>query len=142
AIKRGPGLVTLGEYLVRIAACETCHTPAVNGRFIRTLSFGGGSVISHGRQHAAASNITPDPSGIGYYSVEIFSSAMTSGRIGARRLSPIMTWYFYRNMTNSDRAAVWSYLRALPPVKHNVSNTDQPSECKICKNWHGLGKLN
>lgn len=45
-------------------------------------------------------------------------------------------------MTDDDLKAIFAYLRTVPPVKHRVSNTDPPTDCKVCKKKHGLGGLN
>jgi len=45
-------------------------------------------------------------------------------------------------MTDDDLGDIWAFLKAQPPVKHRVSNTDPPKPCPICKQVHGLGELN
>jgi mono/diheme cytochrome c family protein len=133
-----PRQVIRGEVLVRIATCETCHTPKHGSSFIPDLDFGGGALING----VASGNLTSDPSGISYYDVNQFIRVMRTGRVGARTLSPVMPWLFYRNMSETDLAAIFAYLQAVPPVKHRVSNTDQVTLCKKCWNRHGLGNLN
>jgi mono/diheme cytochrome c family protein len=103
-----------GEFLVRIASCETCHTPKRDGQFIPRLDFGGGTTI----RGVASTNITFDTSGISYYSFDQFISVMRTGRIGARAIDPAMPWFFYKKMTTEDLAAIFAYLQAIPHVKH------------------------
>jgi len=112
--------ITRGAHLARLAGCETCHTPSNEEGFIRGLDFAGGKVFRHGEQAAASSNLTPDPSGIGYYDEELFLKAMKTGRVGVRELFSAMPWHFYRNLTDADLKAIFAYLQALPPVKHDV----------------------
>jgi hypothetical protein len=45
-------------------------------------------------------------------------------------------------MTDDDLGAIFDYLRALPPVRHRVSNFDPPTYCPRCGRRHGLGELN
>ena len=135
-------MVTRGAHLVRLAGCETCHTPANEGGFIPGLEFAGGKVFRHGNQAAASSNLTPDPSGIGYYDESLFLKAIRTGRVGVRAMNSAMPWHFYRNLTDADLKAIFAYLQALPPVKHHVDNTEPPTLCAKCSNLHGFGNRN
>lgn len=65
--------------------------------------------------------------------------AIRTGKVKARSLSPIMPWYFYRNMTDEDLKAVYAYIRTLKPVKHTVDNTESPTDCRLCGMKHGGG---
>jgi mono/diheme cytochrome c family protein len=131
-----------GKSLVRLASCKTCHTPANASGYIRGLEFAGGSVFTHGNESAASSNLTPDASGIAYYSQESFVQAIRTGRVGGRSLNSAMPWYFYRNMDATDLKAVFAYLRAIPPVVHRVDNSEKPTLCRLCGNRHGNGERN
>ncbi|HXJ94425.1 MAG TPA: hypothetical protein VMT20_16385 [Terriglobia bacterium] len=131
-----------GEFLVRIGGCETCHTPTDRKGYIRGLEFAGGTVFRHGSEVAASANLTPDPSGISYYFESQFIEVMRTGRVGARILDSAMPCLFYRNMTDGDLIAMFAYLQALPPVAHNVDNTEPPTKCRKCGNTHGLGDQN
>jgi hypothetical protein len=53
-----------------------------------------------------------------------------------------MPWFFYKEMSDPDLAAVFAYLQSVPHVVHEVSNVDKPEYCKKCWNIHGRGKLN
>ena len=134
--------INRGEYLVRLGACETCHTPSIDNSYLRNMNFAGGVVLSNGGESAASSNLTPDPSGIPYYDKKMFVAVMRSGHLGGRRVSSIMPWLFYGQMRDDDLAAILEYLRALPAVRHNTNNYDPPRMCRLCKNRHGLGELN
>jgi mono/diheme cytochrome c family protein len=136
-------VVKRGQYLVRLAGCETCHTTRNSEGFINGMEFAGGSVFRHGDGEAdAASNLTPDPTGIGSYTEGQFIDILRTGRSGNRALNSAMPWYFYRNMTESDLKAMFAYLKALPPISHRIDNTQPPSLCPKCCNRHGLGSQN
>jgi hypothetical protein len=134
--------VKRGEHLVRLAGCETCHTPSNEDGFIRGLEFAGGKVFSHGNQSAATPNLTPDPSGISYYDENRFIEVVRTGKVGAREINSAMPWYFYRHLTDLDLKAIFAYLQALPSVKHQVNNTEPPTKCAKCGFVHGLGDQN
>ena len=136
-----------GKYLARIGQCEGCHTPndPKTEQPIPAMMFGGGQRFkstpdSWGDVHSA--NITSDPSGISYYTPELFVQVIRTGAVVARKLNPVMPHAYFRNMTDEDLQAIFAYLRTLPPVKHRVSNTDPPTDCKVCGQKHGLGALN
>ena len=67
---------------------------------------------------------------------------MRTGHVKARSLSPVMPWWFYRNMTDDDLKAIFAYLRTLRPVNHRVDNSEPPTSCRICKQKHGFGIRN
>ena len=91
----------------------------------------------------ASANITSDASGIAYFDEEIFIRTMRTGReAGIRPLSPAMPWYAFRKLTDDDLAAIFLYLRSVPPVRHRVNNFDPPTWCPRCGRLHGLGELN
>jgi mono/diheme cytochrome c family protein len=136
-------VVKRGQYLVRLAGCETCHTPRNSQGFINGMEFAGGSVFRHGDGEAdAASNLTPDPTGVGRVTEQQFIDILRTGHSGNRALNSAMPWYFYRHMTESDLKAIFAYLKALPPISHKIDNTKRPSLCPKCRNQHGLGNRN
>ena len=136
-------VVKRGRYLVRLAGCETCHTPRNAQGFIQGMEFAGGSVFRHANEEAdAASNLTPDPTGIGRVTEQQFIDIIRTGNSGHRALNSAMPWQFYRNMTDSDLKAIFAYLNALPPIPHKIDNTQPPSLCPKCRNQHGLGHAN
>lgn len=135
-----------GAYLVTIGQCGGCHTAADDrGQPLPGLDFGGGGLfhdIGRNMEPFVSINITPDPSGIAHYDQARFIETLRTGRIGGRRLNPVMPVEFFRNMTDEDLGDIWAHLRTLKPVKHRVSNTDPPTACPLCKQRHGLGDLN
>ena len=66
-----------GAYLVRMATCSDCHTP-LNPKFqpIPGMEMAGGNPIGKDLHSA---NLTPDPSGIGYYDEALFVQTIRTG---------------------------------------------------------------
>ena len=89
-----------------------------------------------------STNITPDSTGIPYYDESLFIEVLRTGHVKARRLSDLMPWWYYRQMTDEDLTAVLAYLRTLKPVRHIVDNSVQPTPCKLCRASHGKGEAN
>jgi len=89
-----------------------------------------------------SANITLDASGISYYDEALFIKTLRTGHVGSRRLSSIMPWGYFRNMTDDDLKSIFAYLRTLRPVQHRVDNTELPTDCPICKRRHGYGEMN
>jgi hypothetical protein len=131
-----------GAYLVKMAACEECHTPSVRGTPIPGTAFSGGSVFKGDDGSVASANITPDSSGMIRYSDTVFIQAFRTGFVGTRALNPIMPFEYYGGMSNDDLKAIYAYLRTLQPVKHTVDNSQPPTYCKLCRNMHGGGDKN
>lgn len=134
--------VKRGEYLVQMASCADCHTPRDKGQPMAGLEFAGGFILRSPQGTIASTNITPSASGIPYYDEALFLSMMRTGHVGARRLDPVMPWVFYRDMMDGDLKSIFSYLRTLRPVEHQVDNTETPTYCRLCKQSHGLGGRN
>ena len=133
-----------GAYLVELAECRTCHTPAVQGQPIEGLTFGGGFMFKAAGMAAPihSVNITFDPSGIAHYDYALFEQAMRTGMLPGRQLSGIMPYAHLSMLTDEDMRAIFDYIKAQPPVRHRVSNTDPPTSCAVCGETHGRGDLN
>jgi len=142
--------VAYGKYLVTVGHCDGCHSPAdEQGNNLPGLDFSGGvplvgawgpdpkKVIT-----VASLNLTPDPSGIGYFDEKMFIEVIRTGSVKARPLANIMPWAFFRNLSDDDLKAIFSYLRTLKPVQHRVDNTELPRYCKLCRSKHGFGDKN
>lgn len=127
-----------GGYLTEIADCAGCHT-AWTGTPNPGM-FAGGNGVEHVGAAAFSANLTPDPSGMGGWTVEMFRARIRSGRGGA--LHPTMPWVAYRGMTDDDLAAIFTALQRTPPVRHWVNNVDPPTDCAVCGQKHGLGAMN
>lgn len=129
-----------GRYLARVADCAGCHTswygPTNPGLY------GGGNEIVRGKAKAFSTNLTRHPSGIPYYDEALFIEVMRTGRVKGRELSPIMPWVVYRNVSDVDLAAIFTFLSSRPPVRHNVSNQEPATACPACGQKHGWGDRN
>lgn len=132
-----------GAYLVNLANCDFCHTPQKRGQpSVTGMQFSGGWPMKVWGLSAATANITPDASGIGYYDEALFIQALRTGYVRARKLSSIMPYAEFKNMTDDDLKAMFAYLRTVKPVKHRVDNTEPPTYCKLCRLKHGAGDQN
>ena len=89
-----------------------------------------------------AANITPAPSGIGYYNEATFVRALREGKVGARPLHASMPWYVYGKMTDDDLKSIFAYLQTVKPVRHQLDNAEPPTFCRLCKQKHGMGATN
>lgn len=135
--------VAYGNYLSRIGACRECHTPtgADHGPNL-AMEFGGGFVLEGPYGKVAARNITPDASGIPYFTEDLFVEVMRTGRVKARKLHDAMPWSFYGRMTDDDLRALFAYLQTVKPVTHTVDNELPPTRCAACGGTHGGGEKN
>lgn len=132
-----------GEYLAHIGNCAGCHNARTpEGKPVSGYEYGGGRVLRGRWGVVTSQNITPDASGIGYYDEHKFIQVMRTGHVGARKLNSIMPWADFRNLTDSDLKALFAYLRTVPAVQHRVDNTEPPTFCSKCRNFHGFGDRN
>jgi mono/diheme cytochrome c family protein len=131
-----------GQFLMNTAACADCHTPQNHGQPLPGRDFSGGFVLDAPWGHVASANLTPDPSGIPYYDEERFVTTLRTGYVGSRRLSQIMPWSVFRNMSDDDLHALFAYVKTLAPIRHRIDNTEPPTYCPIDKSWHGAGNQN
>ena len=135
--------VKQGAYLVTVGGCRDCHTPEdKHGNPIPSLDLAGGFVLQGPWGYVASANITPDPSGIPYYTDALFLQALRTGYVGTRKLSQIMPWSAFRGMTDQDLLAIFAYLKTVPPVHHRVDNSLPPTLCPLDGNMHGGGDSN
>jgi mono/diheme cytochrome c family protein len=134
---RGPNLadaLARGKYLVNLGC--GCHQAQDK------LPFAGGENLRGPWGDVTSANLTPDASGIGYYSESTFITAMRTGYVGARELNQIMPYGEFKGITDDDLKAMFAYLKTLTPVKHRVDNSMSPTYCKLCKQKHGAGDQN
>jgi mono/diheme cytochrome c family protein len=140
----GPGPqaspVERGKYLATVGC--GCHIPVDRKGPIRGLEYGGGEHLKGPWGEVTSANITPDASGISYYDEATFIQVMRTGYVRARKLSSIMPFGEFANLTDDDLKAILAYLRTLPPVKHRVDNSLPPTYCKLCRQKHGAGDQN
>lgn len=126
--------VARGKYMVHVGC--GCHTP------VDKLPYAGGEHLAGPWGDVTSANLTPDPSGIGYFSEATFIGALRTGYVGARKLNSIMPFGNLKNLTDDDLKAIFAYLQTLPPVHHRVDNSMPPTYCKLCKQKHGAGDQN
>lgn len=105
-----------GRYLVTLAQCQSCHGE----------NFAGGKELRGPQGLAVAVNITPSDTGIGAMSRDPFigrfqvyqGMAPTQAVYG--QSSP-MPWHDFAGMSREDLAAVYRFLRTVPPVQNETS---------------------
>ena len=75
-------------------------------------------------------NLTPDrATGLGDWSErEIVNAVRTGVRPDGRVLVPVMPYHSYSRLTDADVGALASYLKSLPPVRHQVPANTGASE--------------
>jgi mono/diheme cytochrome c family protein len=127
-----------GKYLVTLAGCGDCHTPQdAHGQPMAGLEFAGGFVLDGPWGRVASANLTPDPSGIPYYDQALFTDAIRTGYVKARKLNQIMPWHAHHDMTDEDLAAMFAFVKTVRPVRHHIDNSQPPILCKVCGQTHG-----
>ncbi len=122
-------VVNYGKYLVNAAACIDCHTQFDKGKLIEGTEFGGGRGFPFPDGAVVTSaNISPDATGIGTWTEEMFlqrfrtnsDSAMMSRTIKPGEFNSIMPWTMYARMTDEDLKAIYAYLKTVKPQKNTV----------------------
>jgi hypothetical protein len=71
-----------------------------------------------------AQNLTPDENtGIGLWTEEMFKNALRTGKhMGmGRPIMPPMPWQAIGGASDEDLAAIYAYLKSLPPIKNAVT---------------------
>ncbi|WP_232476315.1 cytochrome c [Flavisphingomonas formosensis] len=111
---------TRGEYLIRMADCEACHTAKGGSRFAGGRPF----VLPFGTIYTP--NLTPDPdTGIGKWSDAQFLNAVHKGIApDGSHYYPAFPYASYTMLTDADVLAIKAYLFSLKPVHQaNRPNT-------------------
>lgn len=128
-----------GRYMVEILGCGTCHTDgALIGVPVSAHLLAGSEVgIAYGNPLETARpgvvyppNLTPDPeTGIGKWSEDAIAQFIRTGmdQVGQQHLA-VMPWPAYAKLTEDDARAIAAYLRALPPVRHEVPDNVRPGQ--------------
>lgn len=120
--------VAYGAYITNAAACVECHTPVKNGQLIEDLFFSGGREFAMPGGTVVSSNLTPDKTGLGGWTVEQFvytfkqyqDSTWKSPHLALTDHNTLMPWIMYSTMTEEDLSAVFAYLQTLKPVERTV----------------------
>lgn len=133
-----------GAYVVTMASCSDCHTPMDDkGQYLAGMEFAGGNMFMFtDREPRAAANITPAVNGIPYYTEDLFLETIRTGRVRERKLTDMMPWGHYRNMSDEDLKAIFAFLKTLKPIDHYVDNAQSPTRCARCNLEHGGGERN
>ena len=66
--------------------------------------------------------------GLGKWTLTTFTQAIRTGRhLGrGRQILPPMPFQMYRNFTDEDLAAIFAYLRSIPPIRNRVAEPLPP----------------
>ena len=131
-----PATIERGRQLAALGNCVGCHTaadgiPNAGGRALDTLF---GKIYS--------TNLTPDATGIGQWSLPAFQRAMREGisRDG-QYLYPAFPYTSYAKTTDEDLTALYAYLMAQPAVKSTPPQTQLAFPYNIrplMAVWNGL----
>ena len=151
-------LIKEGGYLVTVGACHDCHSPKIftaNGPEPDPTRLMSGHpksekipvvpnnqdwiLFSQGFTAAAgpwgvsfSANLTPHATGTEGWTLEQFKTAIRKGKYkgleGSRDLRPPMPWQMYRNFTDHDLLAIYTYLQSLPPIDNLVPHPLQPDQ--------------
>jgi len=82
--------------------------------------------------HSYAYNLTPDVTGLGDWTFDMFRKAFTEGKFngvdGGRPIMPPMPWQNFSHIHNEDIHMIWMYLRSLPPISNMVHAYMPPSK--------------
>jgi cytochrome c553 len=107
-----------GEYLVRgPMGCGNCHTPVGPNGFEMDKEFTGALVDDSEAMTAWSSNITPAGE-IADWTDEELTRAIREGiRPDGSLIGPPMPFTFYRNLSDTDVAAIVAFLRTLPATE-------------------------
>lgn len=126
--------VARGKYMAGMGC--GCHST------VDKMPWAGGEALAGPWGSVVSPNITPDPSGISYYTEATFITVVRTGYVGARKLNSIMPFGDFKNLTDDDLKAMFAYLRTVKQIKHRVDNSLPATYCKVCKEKHGAGDQN
>jgi mono/diheme cytochrome c family protein len=114
-----------GEYLVSaVMACDGCHTPRGPSGLDMSRRFSGGSIVwDEPAFLVTGSNITQDvDTGIGNWTVDDIKKLLVDGvRPNGISVAHAMPFTFYKILTPSDLDAVAKYVKAIPPIRREVT---------------------
>jgi hypothetical protein len=120
-----------GEYLVTMAGCMECHTPAKQGKPLQGLTLAGGQEFRFPGAVVVSANITPDPqTGIGRWSEQYFLDRFYQYKEYAEKGSPrvgpesftVMPWLNFAQLEPEDLKAIYAFLRAQQSIYHVVDS--------------------
>ncbi len=118
--------IAYGGYLTTISGCAECHTKFENGSFIGER-LAGGREFEFPEAILVTPNLTPDPSGIGNWTKEMFVQRFkmygkdyVPEKVKPGDFQTIMPWIMYADMKEQDLEAIYAYLKSLKPVENFV----------------------
>ncbi|HET8573737.1 MAG TPA: cytochrome c [Edaphocola sp.] len=123
-------MVAYGKYLVNMAACQECHTPADKGKLETDEAFSGGRIFKMPNGILRSANITPDKeTGIGGWSETAFvarfkhyEDSSAAYLMPGDAVNTIMPWTMYAGMDTADLKAIYAYLKTLKPISKKVAH--------------------
>lgn len=99
-----------GAYLIRVGGCISCHTDTANGGAV--LAGGAGLATAFGTFYAP--NITPHAdAGIGGWTLEQFSRAMSDGEGPEGHLYPVFPFENYTRLSDQDIVDLYAGLQTI-----------------------------
>ncbi len=117
------GDVERGNYLIRLGGCVACHTDAASGAAF--LSGGAGLETAFGT--FVPPNITSDrEAGIGAWTVQQFSDAMSNGMGPQGHLYPAFPYENYTLMSDQEIVDLYAALMATEPVSEPAAESAVP----------------
>jgi mono/diheme cytochrome c family protein len=117
-----------GEYLTRLGACESCHTPNKSFQPDLNMRFAGGRDLDAFYGVSTSANITSDSrTGIGSWTFLQFEKRMTDFRnyadsppeISSKDFT-LMPWESYSRMNDHDLEAMFLYLRGVKAISNST----------------------
>jgi mono/diheme cytochrome c family protein len=113
-----------GARIFWAGGCASCHA-AAGAKGDDRLKLGGGAPLKTPFGSFQAPNISPDTTqGIGGWSLADFANAMQRGvDPDGRHLYPAFPYASYQRMTKGDVADLFAYLKTVPPVATDASET-------------------
>lgn len=118
--------VKYGEYLATFADCATCHTPFTPQGPDMSKMFGGGLTFNLPKNKVTSANITPDSTGIGAWTEQMFMNKFIAYRdpksydYDPGSQNTIMPLSILAHMKDNDLKAIFAYLRTVRPVQNKV----------------------
>ena len=126
-----PGTAAYGAWLANIASCVWCHSPVdENAVIIPGQELSGGHafpVPAPGGGTVYSANLTPDPSGLGAWSKEVFVARLrgvdpaTRVPVAPGGFNTPMPWMAFSGMSEADAGAIYDWLRTVPPIQKTVT---------------------
>jgi mono/diheme cytochrome c family protein len=130
--------VAYGRYLAKVGGCQFCHTPVKNNVPATGMEFAGGhEFVLTDNVVVRSFNLTPDnQTGIGQWTEDQFIDKFYQYKEYVEKGSPhvelrdntIMPWLGYAGLTRQDLAAIFAYLKTLPPINNAVETKPAASE--------------